>query len=107
MQLAENLDGQLTRMGEDLKEIISHLNSAARAEDSRDPVTQMGKVANIKWCKLRNCLVRSVSLLNGRYPHLTSACKAIKAQSLRTEPVKSFVHLVQLANTSSVELFGY
>ena len=46
MQLAENLDGQLTRMGEDLKEIISHLNSAARAEDSRDPITQMGKVSN-------------------------------------------------------------
>ena len=34
-QLAENLDGQLARMCEDLKEIISHLNTSAQAQDSR------------------------------------------------------------------------
>lgn len=44
--LAENLDGQLARMCEDLKEIISHLNSTAKAQDSRDPVQQIGKVLN-------------------------------------------------------------
>lgn len=32
-QLAENLDGQLARMCEDLKEIISHLNTSAQAQD--------------------------------------------------------------------------
>jgi len=42
--LAENLDGQLARMCEDLKEIISHLNTSAKAQDSRDPVHQIGKV---------------------------------------------------------------
>ena len=43
-QLAENLDGQLARMGEDLKEIISHLNTSAKSQDSKDPVYQIGNV---------------------------------------------------------------
>lgn len=44
--LAESLDGQLARMCEDLKEVIGHLNSSARAQDTRDPVQQIGKVLN-------------------------------------------------------------
>merc|ERR1719266_2089729 len=44
--LAENLDGQLARMGEDLKEIISHLNTSAKSQDSKDPVYQIGKILN-------------------------------------------------------------
>ena len=43
-QLAENLDGQLARMGEDLKEVISHLNTSTKSHDSKDPVYQIGKV---------------------------------------------------------------
>ena len=31
-------------MGEDLKEIISHLNTSAKSQDSKDPVYQIGKV---------------------------------------------------------------
>ena len=46
MQLAENLDGQLSRMGEDLKEIICHLNTSVKSQDSKDPVHQIGKVLN-------------------------------------------------------------
>ena len=44
-QLAENLDGQLARMGDDLKEIISHLNTSTKTQDSKDPVYQIGKVS--------------------------------------------------------------
>jgi len=44
--LAESLDGQLARMCGDLKEVIEHLNSTARSQDSRDPVHQIGKVLN-------------------------------------------------------------
>merc|ERR1711915_543576 len=44
--LAENLDGQLSRMGEDLKEIICHLNTGVKSQDSKDPVFQIGKVLN-------------------------------------------------------------
>ena len=49
-QLAENLDGQLARMGDDLKEIISHLNTSTKSQDSKDPVYQIGKViSRSKW----------------------------------------------------------
>ena len=33
-------------MGEDLKEIISHLNTSVSSQDSKDPVYQIGKVLN-------------------------------------------------------------
>lgn len=45
-QLAENLDAQLKRMSEDLKEVISHLNSGNRGADTSDPVAQIGKILN-------------------------------------------------------------
>ena len=32
-------------MGDDLKEIISHLNTSAKSQDSKDPVYQIGKVS--------------------------------------------------------------
>ena len=31
-------------MGDDLKEIISHLNTSTKTQDSKDPVYQIGKV---------------------------------------------------------------
>ena len=45
-QLAETLDAQLTRMSDDLREIIEHLNSANRNQDESDPVVQIGRVLN-------------------------------------------------------------
>ncbi|KOC63181.1 Nuclear pore glycoprotein p62 [Habropoda laboriosa] len=45
-RLAEDLDTQLKRMSEDLKEIIEHLNQANRTQDSSDPIVQIGKILN-------------------------------------------------------------
>jgi len=45
-QLAENLDAQLKRMSEDLKEVISHLNAGSRGSDTSDPVAQIAKILN-------------------------------------------------------------
>jgi len=45
-QLAENLDAQLKRMSEDLKEVIAHLNSGNRGADTTDPVAQIAKILN-------------------------------------------------------------
>ena len=45
-QLAENLDAQLKRMSEDLKEVIAHLNLGNRGSDSADPVAQIAKILN-------------------------------------------------------------
>lgn len=45
--LSETLDAQLQRMGDDLREIVDHLNAANRsATDDTDPATQIGKVLN-------------------------------------------------------------
>lgn len=44
--LAESLDAQLKRMGQDLKEIIERLNSTNAAPDPDDPVQQVTKILN-------------------------------------------------------------
>lgn len=44
--LAENLDAQLQRMGDDLREIIEHLNSANRNTNESDPIVQISRVLN-------------------------------------------------------------
>ena len=42
-QLAENTDGQLKRMVQDLKDIIDHLNTANTPMDTNDPVSNLRK----------------------------------------------------------------
>jgi len=44
--LAENMDAQLQRMGDDLREIIEHLNSANRSANESDPIVQISRVLN-------------------------------------------------------------
>ena len=44
--LAENLDAQLQRMGDDLRESIEHLNSANRTTNDNDPIVQISRVLN-------------------------------------------------------------
>lgn len=43
-QLAESLDAQLKRMGQDLKEIIDRINSSNAKPDPDDPVSLVIKV---------------------------------------------------------------
>ncbi|XP_043465694.1 nuclear pore glycoprotein p62 [Leptopilina heterotoma] len=61
-RLAESLDTQLKQMSEDLKEIIEHLNEANRAQDSSDPIVQIGKILNahmnsLQWLDQRTNLI--------------------------------------------------
>ena len=44
--LAENLDAQLQRMGDDLREVIEHLNSANRNTNDSDSIVQISRVLN-------------------------------------------------------------
>ncbi|XP_033340677.1 nucleoporin 62 [Megalopta genalis] len=62
-RLAEDLDTQLKRMSEDLKEIIEHLNQANRTQDSSDPIVQIGKILNAHTNSLQ-WLDQQTSLLN-------------------------------------------
>lgn len=61
-RLAEKLDTQLKQMSEDLKEIIEHLNEANRAQDSSDPIVQIGKILNahmnsLQWIDQRTSIL--------------------------------------------------
>ncbi len=38
-KLAENIDVQLKRMAQDLKEVIEHLNSTSGGQETADPVS--------------------------------------------------------------------
>ncbi|KAK0168120.1 hypothetical protein PV327_001952 [Microctonus hyperodae] len=61
-RLAEKLDTQFKQMSEDLKEIIEHLNEANRAQDSSDPIVQIGKILNahmnsLQWLDQRTAIL--------------------------------------------------
>ncbi|XP_060688131.1 nucleoporin 62 like [Hemiscyllium ocellatum] len=45
-KLAENIDAQLKRMAQDLKEIIQHLNSTSSSSEISDPLQQICKILN-------------------------------------------------------------
>uniref|UniRef100_A0A8C7LEN6 Nuclear pore glycoprotein p62 n=1 Tax=Oncorhynchus kisutch TaxID=8019 RepID=A0A8C7LEN6_ONCKI len=45
-KLAENVDAQLKRMSQDLKEIIEHLNTSSGPADNSDPLQQICKILN-------------------------------------------------------------
>ncbi|XP_051877694.1 nucleoporin 62 like isoform X2 [Pristis pectinata] len=45
-KLAENIDAQLKRMAQDLKEIIQHLNTSNSSSEINDPLQQICKILN-------------------------------------------------------------
>ncbi|XP_064601372.1 nuclear pore glycoprotein p62-like [Liolophura sinensis] len=45
-QMAENIDAQLKRMVQDLKDIIDHVNSTNSSQDNTDPIQQITKILN-------------------------------------------------------------
>ncbi|XP_045850761.1 nucleoporin-62 C-terminal-like protein [Meles meles] len=45
-KLAENIDAQLKRMAQDLKDIVEHLNTVGSPADSTDPLQQICKILN-------------------------------------------------------------
>uniref|UniRef100_A0A8C2BXW6 Nuclear pore glycoprotein p62 n=1 Tax=Cyprinus carpio TaxID=7962 RepID=A0A8C2BXW6_CYPCA len=68
-KLAENVDAQLKRMSQDLKEIIEHLNTSSGPADTADPV----------------CKIRSIILLHRRVEEVSKLC-----ESRSKEQEKSF-----------------
>ena len=59
-------------MGEDLKEIISHLNTSAKSQDSKDPVYQIGKVTTDTFSSEAKILL-TLLLSDPERPHGQSA----------------------------------
>ncbi|XP_015437250.1 PREDICTED: nuclear pore glycoprotein p62 isoform X2 [Dufourea novaeangliae] len=83
-RLAEDLDTQLKRMSEDLKEIIEHLNQANRTQDSSDPIVQIGKILNAHMNSLQ-WLDQQTALLNQKIQQIDQM-----HQNFRQENERSF-----------------
>ncbi|CAK9829108.1 Nuclear pore glycoprotein p62 [Anthophora retusa] len=83
-RLAEDLDTQLKRMSEDLKEIIEHLNQANRTQDSSDPIVQIGKILNAHMNSLQ-WLDQQTSLLSHKIQQIDQM-----HQNFRQENERSF-----------------
>ncbi|XP_050454990.1 nuclear pore glycoprotein p62 [Cataglyphis hispanica] len=79
-RLAENLDTQLKRMSEDLKEIIEHLNEANRAQDSSDPIVQIGKILNAHMNSLQ-WLDQQTALLSQKIQHIDQMHQSFRQES--------------------------
>lgn len=82
--MADNLDTQLKQMGEDLKEVIEHLNEANKDRDPSDPIVQIGKILNAH--------MSSLQWIENSTSHITSKLENITKhqESLRRDNERSF-----------------
>uniref|UniRef100_A0A1A7Y7Z9 Nuclear pore glycoprotein p62 n=1 Tax=Iconisemion striatum TaxID=60296 RepID=A0A1A7Y7Z9_9TELE len=83
-KLAENVDAQLKRMSQDLKEIIEHLNTSSGPADTSDPLQQICKILNAHMDSLQWIDQNSV-LLQRRVEEVSKLC-----DTQRKEQEKSF-----------------
>lgn len=83
-KLAENVDAQLKRMSQDLKEIIEHLNTSSGPADTSDPLQQICKILNTHMDSLQWIDQNSV-LLQRRVEEVSKLC-----DNQRKEQEKSF-----------------
>ncbi|KAB5571086.1 hypothetical protein PHYPO_G00220890 [Pangasianodon hypophthalmus] len=83
-KLAENVDAQLKRMSQDLKEIIEHLNTSNSLADTSDPLQQICKILNAHMDSLQWVEQNSV-LLQRRVEEVSKLC-----ESRSKEQEKSF-----------------
>ncbi|XP_012666813.1 nucleoporin-62 C-terminal-like protein [Otolemur garnettii] len=67
-KLAENIDIQLKRMGQDLKELIDRLNAFGNPVDPNDPLQQICKIMNMHMDSMQWIDQNSVPLLGEGHP---------------------------------------
>uniref|UniRef100_A0A8C9FA55 Nucleoporin 62 n=1 Tax=Pavo cristatus TaxID=9049 RepID=A0A8C9FA55_PAVCR len=83
-KLAENIDAQLKRMAQDLKDIIEHLNTSGRPADTSDPLQQICKILNAHMDSLQ-WIDQNSALLQRKVEEVTKVC-----ESRRKEQERSF-----------------
>ncbi|XP_016398467.1 nuclear pore glycoprotein p62-like [Sinocyclocheilus rhinocerous] len=83
-KLAENVDAQLKRMSQDLKEIIEHLNTSSGPADTTDPLQQICKILNAHMDSLQ-WVEQNSALLQRRVEEVSKLC-----ESRSKEQEKSF-----------------
>lgn len=81
-QLAESLDAQLKRMGQDLKEIIDRINSSNAKPDPDDPVQQITKILNAHMDSLL-WIDRQTANLGRRVEDMSKAMESEKKEQER------------------------
>ncbi|XP_065105232.2 nucleoporin 62 like [Paramisgurnus dabryanus] len=73
-KLAENVDAQLKRMSQDLKEIIEHLNTSSGPADTTDPLQQICKILNAHMDSLQ-WVEQNSALLQRRVEEVSKLCE--------------------------------
>uniref|UniRef100_A0A8C5GQP4 Nuclear pore glycoprotein p62 n=1 Tax=Gouania willdenowi TaxID=441366 RepID=A0A8C5GQP4_GOUWI len=82
-KLAENVDAQLKRMSQDLKEIIEHLNTSSGPADTSDPLQQICKILNAHMDSLQWIDQNSV-LLQRRVEEVSKICDTQRKEQEKT-----------------------
>lgn len=82
-KLAENVDAQLKRMSQDLKEIIEHLNTSSGPADTSDPLQQICKILNTHMDSLQWIDQNSV-LLQRRVEEVSKLCDNQRKEQEKT-----------------------
>ncbi|XP_061548089.1 nucleoporin 62 like [Phycodurus eques] len=82
-KLAENVDAQLKRMSQDLKEIIEHLNTSSGPADTSDPLQQICKILNAHMDSLQWIDQNSV-LLQRRVEEVSKLCDNQRKEQEKT-----------------------
>ncbi|KFP06952.1 Nuclear pore glycoprotein p62, partial [Calypte anna] len=83
-KLAENIDAQLKRMAQDLKDITEHLNTSRGPADTSDPLQQICKILNAHMDSLQ-WIDQNSAVLQRKVEEVTKVC-----ESRRKEQERSF-----------------
>lgn len=81
-KLAENIDAQLKRMAQDLKDIIEHLNTAGGPADTSDPLQQICKILNAHMDSLQ-WVDQNSALLQRRVEEVSRLCEGRRKEQER------------------------
>ncbi|XP_019326582.1 PREDICTED: nucleoporin-62 C-terminal-like protein isoform X1 [Aptenodytes forsteri] len=89
-KLAENIDAQLKRMAQDLKDITEHLNTSRGPADTSDPLQQICKILNahmdsLQWIDQNSVGKPNPAVLQRKVEEVTKVC-----ESRRKEQERSF-----------------
>ncbi|XP_072482069.1 nuclear pore glycoprotein p62 isoform X13 [Notamacropus eugenii] len=82
-KLAENIDAQLKRMAQDLKEIIEHLNMAGGPPDTTDPLQQICKILNAHMDSLQ-WIDQNSALLQRKVEEVSKVCESRRKEQERS-----------------------
>ncbi|XP_074134280.1 nuclear pore glycoprotein p62 isoform X2 [Sminthopsis crassicaudata] len=82
-KLAENIDAQLKRMAQDLKDIIEHLNMSGGPPDTNDPLQQICKILNAHMDSLQ-WIDQNSALLQRKVEEVSKICESRRKEQERS-----------------------